>query len=154
MITDNLDGILETGLVAGKSLVSIAIGVIFSVYILLDKERLKAGCRRLLHAVCGRRRYDGLMVFLKKCHGIFNHYIVFNLIDCLIIGIANFIFMTVLGMEYAGLISVIVAITNLIPTFGPIVGGVFGAFILLMVRPFHALISWRLRSACSSWTGT
>ncbi|MBQ2063735.1 MAG: AI-2E family transporter, partial [Firmicutes bacterium] len=54
--------------------------------------------------------------------------------------IANFIFMTVLGMEYAGMISVIVALTNLIPTFGPIVGGVLGAFILLMVRPFHALL--------------
>ena len=140
MITDNLDGILETGLVAGKSLVSIAIGVIFSVYMLLDKENLKAGCCRLLRAVCGHSRYDRLMVFLNKCHGIFNRYIVFNLIDCLIIGIANFIFMTVLGMEYAGMISVIVALTNLIPTFGPIVGGVLGAFILLMVRPFHALL--------------
>ena len=139
-ITDNLDSILATSLGAGKSIVTVVIGFIFSVYILMDKRRLIAGSCRLLRASCGIKRYDKLMVFLKKCHAIFNSYIVCNLIDCMIIGILNFIFMTIAGMEYAGLVSVIVAITNLIPTFGPIVGGVIGAFVLLMVRPVHALV--------------
>jgi predicted PurR-regulated permease PerM len=44
------------------------------------------------------------------------------------------------GMQYAGLISMIVAVTNLIPTFGPIIGGAIGALILLLVKPLHALI--------------
>ena len=43
-------------------------------------------------------------------------------------------------MQYIGLISVIVAVTNLIPNFGPIIGGVIGAFVLLLVNPLHALI--------------
>jgi predicted PurR-regulated permease PerM len=43
-------------------------------------------------------------------------------------------------MQYIGLVSVVVGVTNLIPTVGPIVGWVIGAFILLMVDPLHALI--------------
>ena len=48
--------------------------------------------------------------------------------------------MSLMGMEYAGLISVVVAVTNLVPTFGPIVGGAVGGLILLLVKPLHALI--------------
>ena len=43
-------------------------------------------------------------------------------------------------MQYVGLVSVIVAVTNLIPNFGPIIGGVIGAFVLLLVNPLHALL--------------
>lgn len=43
-------------------------------------------------------------------------------------------------MQYVGLVSVVVGVTNLVPTFGPIVGGVIGVFILLMVKPWHAVI--------------
>ena len=71
---------------------------------------------------------------------MFNSYIVYNLIDSLIIGTLNAIFMLILGMDYMGLISFIVALFNLIPTFGPLIGGAIGAFILLLVRPLHALI--------------
>ena len=47
--------------------------------------------------------------------------------------------MMIMGMEYAGLITFVVALTNLIPTFGPLIGGAFGAFILLLVKPIHVL---------------
>ena len=47
--------------------------------------------------------------------------------------------MLVVGMPYVGLVSFVVAITNLIPTFGPIVGGVIGAFALVLVKPWYAL---------------
>ena len=45
-----------------------------------------------------------------------------------------------MGMQYVGMISVVIAVTNLIPTFGPIIGGLIGAFILLLVDPWDALI--------------
>ena len=48
--------------------------------------------------------------------------------------------MSVMGMQYVGMISVVIAVTNLIPTFGPIIGGLIGAFILLLINPLHALI--------------
>ena len=42
-------------------------------------------------------------------------------------------------MQFAGLVSVVVGATNLIPTFGPVIGGAIGAFVLLLVKPMHAL---------------
>ncbi|MBR0375244.1 MAG: AI-2E family transporter, partial [Firmicutes bacterium] len=57
----------------------------------------------------------------------------------LIVGIVTAVFMTVLGMPYAGLVSFVVAITNLIPTFGPIIGLVIGGFVLVLVKPWYAL---------------
>ena len=80
------------------------------------------------------------MIFISSCDRILVSYIVSSLIDAIIIGVLNLIFMSVMGMEYAGLISVVVAVTNLVPTFGPIVGGAVGALILLLVKPVHALI--------------
>jgi predicted PurR-regulated permease PerM len=51
----------------------------------------------------------------------------------------NAIFMAICGMKYAVLVSMIVGVTNLAPTFGPLVGAILGAFILLLVKPWYAL---------------
>ena len=53
-------------------------------------------------------------------------YVVYNLLDSLIIGGANAVFMAVMGIPYVGLVSFIVAVTNLIPTFGTTIGGAAG----------------------------
>ena len=71
---------------------------------------------------------------------ICSRYIIFNLLDCFILGLVNGIIMMAFGMEYPGLISILVGVANLIPTFGPLVGAVIGAFVLLMFNPMHALI--------------
>jgi predicted PurR-regulated permease PerM len=42
-------------------------------------------------------------------------------------------------MAYVPLVSVLVGVTNLLPTFGPLIGGVLGAFILLMSNPWHSV---------------
>ena len=76
---------------------------------------------------------------LRRCHAILNRYIVFNLLDSLIVGTANALFMAIVGMPYVGLVSFVVAVINLVPTFGPVIGAIIGGFILLMVNPWHAL---------------
>ena len=65
---------------------------------------------------------------------------IFDLLDGLLVGTINSVFMSLCGMQYVGLVSVVVGITNLVPTFGPLVGAIIGGFILLMVKPFYALI--------------
>ena len=62
-----------------------------------------------------------------------------DLIDALIIGVVEYIFMLAVGMPYALVISVVVAVANLVPTFGPIVGAVTGVVILLLANPIYAL---------------
>ena len=77
--------------------------------------------------------------FLRRCNDILVRYIAFDLVDGMIVGIINWIFMMITGLPYAVLISVVVGVTNLAPTFGPIVGGVVGAFILVLVNPGYAI---------------
>ena len=132
--------IMSTTMNVGKVVFNFAVAFMMSMYILGAKESLKKGCGRLLKAIFGESRYGGVCTFLQKSNAVFNSYIVYNLIDSLIIGTLNAIFMLILGMDYMGLISFIVALFNLIPTFGPLIGGAIGAFILLLVRPLHALI--------------
>ena len=92
-----------------------------------------------MQAALSEARLEKIKVFLNRCHLILNRYIVYNLLDCLLVGIINALFMTVLGLPYIGLVSFVIAVSNLIPTFGPIVGAVIGAFILFLVKPWYAL---------------
>jgi len=137
---DNIDTILSTGLDVGASLVNWAIALILSIYLLAEKNKLKGGITRLMQASFKPATFERLMDFFRRSNVICNRYIVFNLIDSLIVGIICVIFMTALGMPYAGLVAFIVGITNLIPTFGPVIGAAAAAFILLMAKPSFALI--------------
>ena len=135
----NLSVILSTSVGVGKSAVQFLISFLLSIYLLADKSRLKKGSQRFLTAVLGGAKYEKLAKVLRRCHSILKRYIVFNLLDSLIVGGANAIFMAIVGMPYVGLVSFVVAIANLIPTFGPVIGALIGGFVLLMVNPWHAL---------------
>ena len=139
-IKENTNTILNTSVNAGMIVFRWVIAFILSIYLLTEKPRLKKGVQRLLRALFGGERYEEVHIFLRKCDKICSRYIVYNLIDSLIIGGVNAVFMTICGMQYVGLISFVAAVTNLIPTFGPMVGAVIAVFILLMVNPTHALI--------------
>ena len=77
---------------------------------------------------------------MTRCNNILVRYIVFSLLDGAIVGGANAVFMAICGMQYVGLVSVVCGVTNLIPSFGPVIGAVIGGFILLLVNPWHALL--------------
>ncbi len=139
-ISNNAESIVRTSALAGKGVVSWLIAFVLSIYIMAEKRRLKAGAIRLMRAIFPKERFNDVCVFLRKCDGILNRYIIYNLIDCFAVGIANAIFMTIAGMEYIGLVSFVIGITNVIPTFGPVIGAIIGALVLLMVKPTYALI--------------
>lgn len=138
-IRNNADSLLEFSALAGKSLIQWLIGLFLSVYLLAEKDSLKVGGKRLLLAIMPEARYAGLSVFLHRCDRILNRYVIYNLLDSLIIGGANAIFMAVMGIPYVGLVSFIVAVTNLIPTFGPMIGGAIGALLLCLVKMRYAV---------------
>lgn len=140
LFKNNLNTILSSSMNVGRTLVQVIIAFMLSMYLLADKARLKTGSKRLLKGILGEEKYEGVLKFLRRCNSILNRYIVFNLIDSMIIGIVNVIFMTIFRMPYAGLVSFVVAVTNLIPTFGPIFGALIGGFILFLVNPWDALI--------------
>lgn len=139
-LTENADHILRSGARAGRDIAAWVIAFILSVYILLNKDSLKDGVLRLMRAVFPEKQLNKVFKFMARCDVILVRYIVFTLIDSVIIAVINALFMLITGMQYAGLISMIIAVFNLIPTFGPIIGGAIGTLILLLVKPLHALI--------------
>ena len=139
ILTKNIDSIISGTASAGKGIVTGLIAFVLSIYIIGDKGRIKNDMKRFLAALIPEERYDRLAVFIRKCDVILEQYVTHNFLDSLIVGVANAIFMVCCGMPYTGLVSVVVALFNLIPTFGPIIGWVIGAFLLVLVKPWYAL---------------
>lgn len=138
-VKKNLNTILSTSVDAGRGIAQALIAFLLSAYLLSEKRKVKAGAKRLLRALVGEDRYVRIRGFLKRSHDILTLYIAWNLLDSLIIGAANAIFMAILGMPYVGIVSFVVAVANLVPTFGPIIGAVIGGFVLVLVNPWNAL---------------
>lgn len=137
--TTNMGNVVNTSANIGKSFFDLVLAFILAVYLLLDKNRLKSGISNLLRLIMKPERYEAAGDFIRRCNGIIIRYISFDIVDGIIVGIVNAIFMLIAGMPYAVLISVIVGITNLAPTFGPIVGAIIGGFILVLVKPWYGL---------------
>ena len=123
----------------GKGVFDLVIAFILAVYFLFDKHRITGSCSRLMALIMKPESFTKASEFLVRCNDILIRYISVDVIDGLIVGIVNFLFMIIMRMPYAALISVIVGLTNLAPTFGPIVGALIGAFVLVLVEPWYAL---------------
>lgn len=139
-IKENAGNIVGFAASSGKNIASIVIAMILAIYLLMDSRRVVNGTKQLFSLLLPERGYQFFRDFVVRCDDILISYVVQSLLDALIIGSANAVFMTFAGMPYVGLISVVVGVTNLIPNFGPIVGGAIGAFILILVKPMNALM--------------
>lgn len=135
----NVENVFFTSVNIGRNAVMLGIDFILAIYFLVDKNRLLGVSTRLLRAILPERIYTRAGVFWHRCNSILLQYIAFDLLDGAIVGVANFVFMLLLKLPYNTLISVVVGVTNLAPTFGPIVGCILGAFVLLLVNPWYAL---------------
>ena len=138
-VSSNMDEILETSANAGKTAIQWLIACMLSIYLLASKNRLKVNFHRFLKALLKEEQCEKTKAYLLRSHDILSRFVIFDILDGLLVGIVNLIFMTILGMPYAWLISFVVALTNLVPTFGPFVGGGIGVFILVLVDPWMAI---------------
>ena len=139
-VTKNADTIAITFYSVGISLVNIAMGVVIAIYFLLDKDNIIRGINRIRKLVLKDSTYKSHNEFWDRCHTILSRFLIFDIIDGIIIALINTICMFVFNMENIVLVSVVVGVTNLFPTFGPIVGGIVGAMILILTSPIDALI--------------
>ena len=139
-VSDNAGKILSIAADSGKGILTTVISLIVAVYLLADKNGVLEAWWRFMKAVMRPKTADGVMTFIRRCNSILMSYLGQSILESVIVGAINALFMTLCGMKYVGLISVIVAVTNLIPNFGPIIGGVIGAFVLLLVNPLHSVM--------------
>ena len=137
-ISANREKIISASYGVGTSLMNGGLGLILAIYFLYGKKSIKDGLRRFFKAVFTKKQYAVMHMFFRRCNAIMVRYIAFDLVDGLIVGIVNWIFMMLTGMPYAVLVSVVVGVTNLAPTFGPMAGAVIGGFILFLANPWHA----------------
>lgn len=139
-LKNNLSDILNEINNIGSSLFNIILGFIIAVYLLIGKSSVKSAVQEFRKSLLTKERYKKNSDFWKRCNEIFIQYIGCSLLDGFIIGTVNAIFMLIFRMDNITLISVIVGVTNLLPTFGPIIGAVIGAFFLVITNPMDALI--------------
>lgn len=114
------------------------IGIIVSIYYLASKEKLLDQLNKLCYSVIPDKFLSKFLEISHLTNSKFGQFIVGKLLDSLVIGILCFLGMSILNIPYAVLISVIVGCTNVIPFFGPFIGAIPSAFILLIVDPIKA----------------
>ena len=117
------------------SLYNIFMGLVISIYMIIDGQKLKNSIKRIIYALSPIEKAPAICKTISKCNHIFNGFLFGKAVDSLIIGILCFIAMSILQLPYSLLLSVIVGITNMIPYFGPIIGAIPGFVIYLFIDP-------------------
>lgn len=115
------------------------IGFIIAVYLLSSKELLKSQVKKILFAFIGNSRVQHILRVSQRTNDIFIHYITGTLLDAFFVGCAAFIAATLIGTPYPLLMAVIIGITNVIPFFGPFIGGIPCCFLVLLEDPMKML---------------
>ncbi|MBR6452141.1 MAG: AI-2E family transporter [Lachnospiraceae bacterium] len=121
-------------------LLKFIIGIIISVYLLYSKETFCAQAKKIAYAFMKEESANNLINNMRYANKIFGGFITGKLVDSLIIGVLCFIGLSILKVPYALLISVLVGVTNVIPYFGPFLGAIPSALILLMINPMKCLV--------------
>lgn len=116
-------------------LLNFIIGIIVSIYVLISKERFAGQGKKILYAVFKPNAANTVVTIMRQSNKIFGGFISGKLLDSLIIGILCYIGLSFLQMPYKELVSVIVGVTNIIPFFGPYIGAIPSAFLILLVSP-------------------
>ena len=116
------------------------IAFVFACYVLLQKEKLRVQVIKVMYAFMPEKRVESCLEVCTLTAKSFSSFLTGQCVEALILGIMFFIVMTVINMPYTLLVAVLIAFTALIPIFGAFIGCIVGAFLILMVDPFQALI--------------
>ena len=117
----------------------ILIAVIVSVYLLARKDTFAAQTKKIVYSVFSPAHGDFIVEETREAYRIMSGFINGKLLDSLIIGIITLICCNLFHFPYPVLIAAIVGVTNIIPFFGPFIGAIPSAFLILMVNPMQCV---------------
>ncbi len=117
------------------ALKDILIGIIVAIYLLFGKETFQAQLKKTIYAIFPPRARDVILKIGKRTNESIGGFIIGKIVDSMIIGCLCFICMTIMKFDFIVLISVIVGVTNIIPFFGPFIGAIPSALLLLVAAP-------------------
>lgn len=135
-----LQGMLGYILSFTGNLVKIVFGFLIAIYVLSDKEGLLKNAKSLIYILFKEKKASQLIKAFKTYNKMIGVYIGTKAIDSAIIGGIALICLIIVKAPYALLLSIIVAITNMIPYFGPFIGEVVGAAVCVFVSPMKAIM--------------
>lgn len=115
------------------------IGFIISIYVLFNKEKFAGQAKKIAYALFAQKNANQLISDFRFTHKTFIGFIGGKIVDSIIIGIICFIFSNLIHLPYAMLVSLIVGVTNIIPFFGPYLGAIPSAILILLVNPIQSL---------------
>lgn len=123
-----------------SAIVSVVVGIIFSVYFLVCKEQIMGYVNRFTNAFVRSKRGKAVISLISSFNKTFHKYIVAECVEAVILGLLCFICMLILRLPYAPMISAMVMLMALVPLVGSTISAVVGTLMILSVSPLKALI--------------
>lgn len=115
------------------------IGVIFAVYILMDKDKLQNQAKKILYAYLSKEKADKIMKIGRVSNSTFKNFFTVQCLEATILGVLCIIGMLILGIPYAIPIGILIGVTALIPIVGAFIGVIIGAILILSVEPIKVI---------------
>lgn len=131
--TFNVAASIFSGIVTGF------LAIVFSFYLLLNKEKLGGQIKQILYAYMKDEHADYIVRVGRMANKTFSSFLSGQCIEAVILGSLFFVAMTIFRFPYALMISVLIAFTALIPVFGAFIGCIVGAFLILLLNPIQAI---------------
>lgn len=114
-------------------------GIIIAAYLLLSKEKFLYQAKKIIYALLPVRKANISLHIMKKSNEIFGGFIIGKILDSALMGIITFVAMMIMDMPYGLLLSVIVGVTNVVPYFGPFIGAIPCAILVLLQSPIQGI---------------
>ncbi|MDR1706071.1 MAG: AI-2E family transporter [Clostridiales bacterium] len=134
-----LTTVYENLLEAMQNLFNFIIGMIIAFYMLYEKDAIAGRIRRVIYTFMRDQTADTVMNVSKRANGIIQGFTVGKILDSAIMGVLFLIVAMILGLPFTALLTIIFAVTNMVPYFGPIVGGVICSAIVMFRDPVMGL---------------
>ena len=121
------------------SIFNTVVSIVFAIYILTSKDKLKAQSKKILYAYFENEKAEKIIEFGRTSRRIFKNFITGQCLEATLLGILSIIGMLVLRIPYAVPIGVLIGVTALIPIVGAFIGIIVGAILILSVEPLKVM---------------
>ena len=115
-----------------SGVINVLIGIIISVYMLIDKEKIKASVRRILLLILKEEKSSKLIAIVNRINNVFSKYFICLLLDALIMAVMATTVLSILNVKYAIILGIMIGVLNLIPYFGAIFANAISIIITLV----------------------
>lgn len=140
MMSDTMNTVWSIAGTLASSVAEAIIALVFACYLLAKKEKYGRQTKKLLYAFLPEKVVGRILSVSGVCYTTFAHFITGQCLEACILGTIFFVVLSIGRFPYAPLIAVFIGFTALIPIFGAFIGCIVGAFLILTVDPFKALV--------------